>query len=219
MSSRLQRLIGALGVLYVAVTIAPAFFLPPPPPGGAPGGEIAQYYQGHQEALLLSGWIGLLAFPLGFAFVVGLTLLLRGDGATATWLVAVALVSISVTLSVAAVQGILALAVPYVSKSASAGELKLLADITQLGFSAAFVFEISYFAATGALVLSYRSLPMWLGYGAFIVALIAVIGSLGVIVRSGPLAAGGSATLVALVAGLVWWLVAAGLLLARPRVA
>ena len=218
MSVALQRLVGLLGVLYVVVTIAPAFFLPPPPPGGAPVADIAEYYQRHQDALLLVGWIGLLAFPLGFAFVAGLGLRLRSDGGLSTWLLTVALVSISVTLAVAAVQGILALAVPYVSKSAHADELKLLADITQLGFSATFAFEISYFAATGALVLLSRALPVWLGYGAFIVAASAVAGSLGVIVQSGPLAAGGPTTLLALVVGLLWWLIAAGLLIARPRV-
>ena len=219
MSVALQRLIGLLGVLYVVVTIAPAFFLPPPPTGGAAVADIAKYYQRYQDALLLVGWIGLLAFPLGFSFVAGLSLRLRGGGGLSTWLLAVALVSISVTLAVAAVQGILALAVPYVSRSARADELKVLADITQLGFSATFAFEISYFAATGGLVLMSRALPVWLGYGAFIVAAISVAGSLGVMVRSGPLAAGGPATLLALVFGLLWWLIAAVFLLVRPRVA
>ena len=217
LNASVQRLIGSLGTLYVVATIAPAFFLPPPPPGGAPVAEIASYYSGHRGALLLAGWVGLLAFPLGFAFVSGLGLVLRGTGAASVWLVVIALVSISVTLAVAAVQGILALAVPYVSSSAAPAEVKLLADITQLGFSATFAFEISYFVASGVLALRSPVIPNWLGYTAVIAAFTALLGSLGVIVGSGPLAAGGPATLMALVASLLWWLAAGLLLLLRPR--
>jgi len=217
LNASLQRLIGSLGMLYVVATIAPAFFLPPPPPGGAPVAEIASYYSGHRDALLVAGWFGLLAFPFGFAFVSGLGLILRGPDTTSAWLVVIALVSISVTLAVAAVQGILALAVPYVSASASPAEVKLLADITQLGFSATFAFEISYFVASGFLALRSPVIPDWLGYTAMIAAFPALLGSLGVVVGSGPLAAGGPATLVALVAGLLWWLAASLLLLLRPR--
>lgn len=217
MSVPIQRLIGGLGIVYVVVTIAPALFLPPPPPGGAAVDEVAGYYLGHRDALLISGWVGLLAFPLGFGFLAGLALLVAGEGKMSNWLVAISLLSISVTLATAAVQGILALAVPYVSTSARPDELKLLADVTQLGFSAAFVFETSYFIATGALGLLFRKLPRWLSFLSFIVAAVALLASLGVVVRSGALAAGGPVTLVALVAGLGWWLLAAVLLVVRPR--
>lgn len=182
LNGSVQRLIGSLGVLYLVATIAPAFFLPPPPPGGAPVAEIASYYSGHRGALLIAGWFGLLAFPLGFAFVSGLGLVLRGTGAASVWLVVIALVSISVTLAVAAVQGILALAVPYVSGSAAPAEVKLLADITQLGFSATFAVEISYFLASGVLALRSPVIPNWLGYTAVIAAFPALLGSLGVII-------------------------------------
>lgn len=157
MSVPIQRLIGMLGIGYVVVTIAPALFLPPPPPGGAAVDEVARYYLGHRDALLISGWLGLLAFPAGFGFLAGLGLLLAEDGKVSKWLLATSLLSISMTLAVAAVQGILALAVPYVSASARPEEIKLLADVTQLGFSAAFVFEIPYFVATGALRCSAES--------------------------------------------------------------
>lgn len=80
LNAPVQRLIGSLGVLYVAATIAPALFLPPPPPRGAPVAEIASYYSGHRGALLVAGWVGLLAFPLGFTFVSGLGLVLGGRG-------------------------------------------------------------------------------------------------------------------------------------------
>jgi len=179
--------------------------------------EIASYYSGHRGDLLIAGWVGLLAFPLGFAFISGLSLALRGTSATSVWLVVIALVSISVTLAVAAVQGVLALAVPYVSNSAAPAEVKLLADITQLGFSATFALEIAYFVASGVLAFRSPVIPNWLGYTAVIAAFPALLGSLGVIVSSGPLAAGGPATLVALVAGLLWWLAASLLLLLRPR--
>jgi hypothetical protein len=210
-----RRLIGLFGIAYVVLTIAPALFLPPPPPGGAALDTITRYYVEHREALLVAGWVGLLAFPIGFAFLAGLAVLLRGDDPTSTWLVAVAVVSFVATLSVAAVQGILALATPYVARSASATDLKLLADITQLGFSATFPLEISYFAATGVLAVRTRNLPSWLGYSAFVVVAAALLASLGVVVDSGPLAAGGPVTLVALVAGLLWWLAASFLLLMR----
>ena len=106
--------------------------------------------------------------------------------------------------------------VAWFSRSARPEEIKLLADVTQLGFSAAFVFETSYFVATGALGLLFRKLPRWLSYLAFVVAGLALLASLGVVARSGALAAGGPVTLVALVAGLGWWLIAAILLVARP---
>src|SRR5262249_13718850 len=159
----------------------------------------------------------LLASPSGCALGRGLGPLLRGPDTTAAWRVVIALVSISVSLAVAAVQGILALAVPYVSSSAAPAEVKLLADITQLGFSATFAFEISYFVASGVLALRSPVIPNWLGYTAVIAAFTALLGSLGVIVGSGPLSAGGPATLVALVASLLWWLAASLLLLLRPR--
>jgi hypothetical protein len=179
--------------------------------------EIASYYSGHRGPLLVTGWIGLLAFPLGFAFIAGLGLLLRGTDAVSVWLLVAAMVSISVTLAVAALQGILALAVPYVSGFAAPGEVKLLADVTQLGFSATFVFEITYFVASGVMALRSPAFPNWLGYSAMVVGVPALLGSLGVIAGSGPLAAGGPATLVALVAGLLWWLAASLLLVLRPR--
>lgn len=215
MGVTVQRLIGVLGVAYVVLTIAPAFFLPPPPPGGAPIAEVARYYTEHRSGLLLAGWVGLLAFPVGFAFLAGLAMFFRGEDttATSTWLFVTALLSVSVTLSVAAVQGILALATPYVSTSVTAAEVKLLADITQLGFSATFPFEISYFIAIGALGLRARVVPNWLSYLAFVVTVPALLASLGVVVGSGALAAGGSVTLVALLAGLLWWLLASLLLL------
>ena len=200
------------------VTFGPAFFLPPPPPGGAAAAQVASYYLDHRSALLLAGWVGLLAFPLGFAFFTGLGLHLRGEGTLSTWLFLIALISIAVTLSVAAVQGVLALAVPYVATSVRPEELKPIADVSQLGFSAAFAFETAYFLATGFLVLRSRALPAWLGYGAVVVAPIALTASLGVIAGSGPLAAGGPVTLLAFVAGLLWWLLAAVMLVVRkPR--
>jgi len=214
-----QRLIGVLGIAYVVLTIAPAFFLPPPPPGGAPLAEVARYYTEHRSGLLLAGWVGLLAFPVGFAFLAGLAMVFRGDDSTSTWLFVTALLSVSVTLSAAAVQGILALATPYVSTAVTPVEVKLLADVTQLGFSATFPFEISYFISIGALGLRTRVLPSWLSYLAFVVTVPALLASLGIVVGSGPLAAGGPATLVALVASLLWWLLAGLLLLVRtlPR--
>jgi hypothetical protein len=214
-----QRLIGGFGIAYVVLTIAPALFLPPPPPGGAALAEVSRYYTEHREALLVAGWVGLLAFPIGFAYLAGLTVILRGRDSTSTWLAVVALLSISVTLSVAAVQGILALATPYVAGSAAQADVKLLADVTQLGFSATFPLQISYFAAIGFLGLRTRAIPQWLSYGAFVVVVAAVGASLGIIVASGPLAAGGPVTLVALVAGLLWWLVAGVRLLVRPSTA
>ncbi len=180
---------------------------------------MARYYGGHQDALLLAGWIGLLGFPLAFGFIAGLAVLLHSDGKVSAWLSAIAVVSIAVTLAVATVQGILALAVPYVATSVGGEQLKILADVTQLGFSASFVPEVGYFVASGVLVLRSRTLPRWLGYGAFVVAVVALVASLGALARSGPLVAGGPATLVALVASLLWWLLVAILLVIRPRTA
>jgi hypothetical protein len=211
-----QRLIGALGVAYVVLTIGPAFFVPPPPPGGAPLADIASYYVGHRSALLIAGWTGLLAFPIGFGFFAGQLLTLRGDDATSRWLTWMALLSIAATLSVAAMQGILALAVPYVAGRATPGELALLADVTQVGFSATFPLEIGYFVGAGLLGFRSRAIPRWLAYGAFVVVLAALAASFGIIATSGPSAAGGPVTLVALVAGLLWWLIVSLLLLVRP---
>jgi hypothetical protein len=211
-----QRLIGALGVAYVALTIGPAFFVPPPPPGGAALVDIVNYYTSHRSALLVAGWTGLLAFPVGFGFFAGQLLTLRGEDATSRWLTWTALLSIGATLSVAAMQGILALAVPYVAGTATPSELKLLADVTQVGFSATFPLEIAYFAAVGLLGLRSGAIPRWLAYGAFLVVAAAVLASFGIIARTGPLAAGGQVTLVALVAGLLWWLLVSLLLLVRP---
>jgi hypothetical protein len=139
----------------------------------------------------------------------------RGDGSTSTWLFVTALLSVSVTLSVAAVQGILALATPYVSTSVTPAEVQLLADVTQLGLSATSPSEISYFVAIGALGLRTRVVPSWLSYVAFVVTVPALLASLGIVVGSGPLAAARPATLVALVASLLWWLLASLLLLVR----
>ncbi len=100
----------------------------------------------------------------------------------------------SVTLSVAAVQGILALATSYVSTSVTPAEAELLAGVTQLGFSATFPSEISYFIAIGALGLRTRVLP----------ELAQLRG-----IR------GHGSWLVALVASLLWWLLASLLLLVR----
>jgi hypothetical protein len=207
-----------MGIAYVVLTIAPAFFVPPPPPGGALVTDVMRFYAEHRAALLLAGWAGLLAFPIGLAFLAGLTVFVGADDPTSRWLVVMALLSISVTLSVAAVQGILALAVPYVAGTATPGELKLLADVTQLGFSATFPLEITFFAAIGLLALRTRQFPAWLAFAAFVVVVAALLASLGIIVGSGPLAAGGPVTLVALVLGLLWWLLASLMLLIRPAV-
>ncbi len=211
-----QRLIGALGVAYVVLTIGPALFAPPPPPGGAALADIVNYYTAHRSTLLIAGWAGLLAFPVGFGFFAGQLLTLQGEDATSRWLTWTALLSIAATLSVAAVQGILALAVPYVAGTATPGELKLLADVTQVGFSATFPLEIAYFASAGLLGLRSRAIPRWLAYGAFVVVLAALLASFGIIASTGPLAAGGPMTLVALVVGLLWWLLVSLLLLVRP---
>src|SRR5262249_58043369 len=133
-----------------------------------------------------------------------------------TWLFVTALLSVSVTLSVAAVQGILALATPYVSTAVTPVEVKLLADVTQLGFSATFPFEISYFISIGALGLRTRVLPSWLSYLAFLVTVPALLASLAIVVGWGPLAAGGPPTLVALVPSLLWWLPGGLVALLRP---
>jgi hypothetical protein len=37
---------------------------------------VTRYYAEHREALLVAGWFGLLAFPVGFAFLAGLTVIL-----------------------------------------------------------------------------------------------------------------------------------------------
>ena len=163
MAADTQRLMGILGIAFVVATIAPAFFLPPPPPGGAALAEVARYYSDHRDVLLLGGWIGLLGFPFAFGFLAGLGVLLSGEGKVSAWLSAVALVSIAVALAVALVQGILAQALPYVTGSVSAEELKFLADVTQLGFSIAFVPYVAYFVTTGALVLRSQAMPRWLG--------------------------------------------------------
>jgi hypothetical protein len=44
-----------MGIAYVVMTIAPAFFVPPPPPGGTLVTEVMSYYAEHRAASATSG--------------------------------------------------------------------------------------------------------------------------------------------------------------------
>jgi hypothetical protein len=217
MSARTQRIVGACGIGFVVLAFVPFSFAPAAPPPDASGEAMIAFYSAHRAALLLTGWLRALGFPLSIILLAGLVALMRRAEGEGRWLYLIflmaSLLSISLAITLGAAGQLL-----YVSSASSNPDVtKAISELVGLGFALYFVPSIAAWAAAGAVIARTTVLPAWLGWWAWLLVAGSLVASLGMFVESGPLSERGFGALAALFGQFGWYLAASIVLVARPR--
>jgi hypothetical protein len=214
-----QRMIGAIGLVFVALTVTPLTFAPPPPPGGASATDVVNYYTSHRSALLVGGWIGALGLYSSVFFFGGLVALFKRGEGEGGWLWLVALIGSVGALATILFLTVIALLLPYSAASTNQDLAKVLNDVAALAFVLYLIPAAAQLVAFGVGGLRRQFLVPWVGYVSLLVALISLIASVGLFVQSDPFKAGAGVTLAAFAGQIIWWIVVSLVLLIRPQTA
>jgi hypothetical protein len=211
-----QRLAGACGLVFVALTAAPLLIAPPPPPAGAPVADVVAYYTAHRAAVLFGGWLAAVGIIPSFVFLARIVALVRDLEDDPAWLWLVALVGLIGTIASVIVLTVLAAVLAYSAASAGTGVARVLSDLMGLTFAVYFFPVSAFFLAVGRVVTVRPGPARWLGASAYLVAAAAVPATLGMFAAWSPLAPGGGYSLVAFSLQVLWWFAASLVLLLRP---
>ena len=183
-----RRLIGALGIAAVVLTL-PAFVLVPPAPAAdASRAAVAAYYHAAGTAFQVYGWLIGLSIPLMLAHLVGVVRWLNDDRGLRTTAL---LYAVSGVASHASQLTVLLTfqAVSLAAAGGDAGGARALSDLANVGLSFYAIAEGARLTVAAAVVLGTGVLPRWVGGLAGVAALLCLVGSLGAF-GSGLLAAG-----------------------------
>ena len=217
MSERWQRWAGIAGLVFVASIVA-SFFLPSTPDLGVADAELGPAIE--QDARGLGAGVYLLSLG-AVAFVVfasGLAgRLRRGEGERAGASIGLIAGAVMFGVQMLVAAGVTLALVAASSEGRDPAAVRALFELDNVVFvPAGFALALTLFSAAVG-ILSTRTLPAWLGWGAGFLAVTFAVGMLGVMSadeEGGPL---GVLFWLGLLGALLWVLAAAALLLRQPR--
>lgn len=204
------------GIIDVLLSIVALVIVSAPPAVGSSARDVAAYYAANGDAVLVSGYIAMLAiiFFLWFAsYLYGV--LTDTDGAaspTATLFFGAALVAGTMFLAFSAMGQTL----PF--RAADGVDLAAghaLSDVVSVGLSASAIPALVMVGAASAVILRTGAMARWVGIFGILIAALLAVASATVLARSGTLAAGGTVFVVGYGAFLLWELALSIVLLAR----
>ena len=176
-----------LGVLNFLLNVVP-FFIAPVPPFG-PGADLVGFNLSHHGALIVANYLGVIQLPVGLIVLVLLAAHTRyAEDRARGWgwllILAAAVATVAVTAIITALFSLGPL-LPGLGQMA----LALLTALGLYSVDVSFALQTLLLAAIGAATLRLRHLPPWLGWAAWLAALLSALATLGLLMSSGPLAA------------------------------
>jgi hypothetical protein len=206
---------GLLAIVNFLLVVIPLAVAPVPP--FDPGADLVAFDTTHHSALILGNYLTVLQLPVGLTFLIFVAAVTRqAEENQRGWLSLLILGSSLCTMTLAAVIAFFFDLSPLI---VSLGQ-SALALLMQLGLHSIPLYDVMQtlmLGAIGVATLRLRFLPAWLGYIAWLAAVLSALATLGLLVPSGPLAA--SSTVALAMAGLplpIWILLAGICWLVRP---
>jgi hypothetical protein len=176
-----------LGVLNFLLNVVP-FFIAPLPPFG-PGADLVGFDLRYHDALIVANYLGVIQVPVGLIVLVFIAAHTRyaEDRARGAWW----LLILAAAVATAAVTAIITALFSVGPLLPGLGRLAL-AVLTALGLyslDVSFALQALLLAAIGVATVRLRHLPPWLGWTAWLAALLSALATFGLLMSSGPLAA------------------------------
>lgn len=159
------RAAGIAGIIFVVAAAVPGFASGSPPDPSDPAAKFLSYYHDNRSALITAALLGMIGTFFAFFFFAKLiSALRRADGETGA-LTLVAVVSIAVVATMAAIGGILSATAAFRLGGAEhidAVTLVAFNDAASITFALLGVPLAAFFASQGLLMMGTRLLPAWL---------------------------------------------------------
>jgi hypothetical protein len=212
---RSQQLGAATGIVFVVLLVVSIFALPAPPKIDVPAGNVATYFQNHQDGVRASTFIGMIAAFFFLWFLGSLRSFLRvAEGQTGR-LSSVLFAGGVATAALAAV-GSTAMTMGALRPETNPQILQALYDLNVYVLVVGSFTLAAYAAAGGMVVLRSRALPVWLGWGGLLVGLLQLLSAIGIFgSTSNAFNPHDGVVAFAAFIGFVLWTLAASVLLVR----
>lgn len=192
------RAAGIAGIIFVVAAAVPGFASGSPPDPSDPAAKFLSYYHDNRSALITAALLGMIGTFFAFFFFAKLiSALRRADGETGA-LTLVAVVSIAVVATMAAIGGILSATAAFRLGGAEhidAVTLVAFNDAASITFALLGVPLAAFFASQGLLMMGTRLLPAWLAVLTLVMAALEFVGSFTVLSTTGFFSPGGPAGL------------------------
>jgi hypothetical protein len=189
MTDRLSyRAIGWLGIANFLLIVVPIFIAPIPPFG--PDADLITFNTVHRSALILGNYLGVLQLPIGLIWLVFISAVTRQaeENNQHGWLWLLVLGSSLCATAVATVLAFFFFLGPFIM-SLGQPALLLLGQLGLYGIDISYSIQALLLGTIGLATFRLRFLPPWLGYIAWLAAMLSALGTVGLLVSSGPLAA------------------------------
>ncbi|HEX4024116.1 MAG TPA: hypothetical protein VHX52_05355 [Steroidobacteraceae bacterium] len=203
------RAMGWLAIINALLIVVPLFIAPIPPL--APGANLVAFNIAHHDMLVLGNYLGVIQLPVGLILLVFIAAAARAaEAGSRGWLWLLIFGAGMCVTAVATVLGFFFFVGPFVVSLGQAA-LALLGQVGFYSLDISFANQALLLGVIALAVMRLRFLPAWLGYLAWLMAILSALATLGVLVSSGPLAATSPAVLFAGGFSLPVWLLLAGI--------
>jgi hypothetical protein len=188
MTDRLPyRAMAWLGIANFLLVVVPIFIAPIPPFG--PSADLVAFNTIHRSELIRGNYLGVIQLPVELIVLVFISAVTRrAEESQRGWLWLLIFGSSLCATAVATVLAFFFFVGPFlVSLGQSA--LALLWQLALYSLDISYAIQALLLGAIGFATFRLRYLPAWLGYIAWLAALLSALGTLGLVATSGPFAA------------------------------